>query len=402
VGNAFTTPEGERRVITVMRDVSDRRVLEEQLRHSQKMEAVGRLAGGLAHDFNNLLTIIAGCADLLEPNVQGDPAAAETRARIVEATQRAGAVTRQLLTIARGRVVETEVLELNEVVAQIEPLVRRSLGEDVELSLRLAAEAGRVRSQRSQIEQVILNLAINARDAMPQGGRLEITTGRVSGRAARRVGLEEGDYALLRVRDDGLGMSAETRARALDPFFTTKPPGRGSGLGLSVVFGIARQAGGTIHLESAPGAGTTASIFLASTGDRVPPCRASALGPSRGGGERLLLLEDDASVREVCREGLKRLGYAVDAVADPDEARRLLAGGEAPIRLLITDLVARRGGNAELLAELAVSRPELPVLLISGHGGEAAPPLLERRARLEKPFSLASLGRAVRELIDAG
>jgi CheY-like chemotaxis protein len=351
----------------------------------------------VAHDFNNLLTAILGFTDvLLDGRPASDPAAGPL-AEIRKAGERAAALTGQLLAFSRHQALESKVLDLNPVVAGLEGLLRRLIGEDVDLRVRLGRDAGAVRADPAQLEQVVVNLAVNARDAMPRGGRLEIVT-----RAAPAAG-GAGPRAVLEVTDTGVGMDAATRARIFEPFFTTKELGKGTGLGLATVYGIVKQFGGTVDVESAPGRGTTFRVAL----PQHRPVPAGADGPAPrapdGGRETVLLVEDDDAIRSVVRTVLQRTGYTVLAAGTGAEALRLSAGHAGPVDLLITDVVMPGMNGRELADRLAAARAGLRVLFMSGYTDDAVlrhDVLAERVPFLHKPFLPDVLARKVRDVLD--
>ena len=410
-GGTFVTAAGERRAVVISRDVTARRITEaalaqseEQLRQAQKMEAVGRLAGGIAHDFNNLLTAIRGYGDLvLEALSAGDPLRRDIE-EIGEAARRASELTGQLLTFSRRQVQQRRVLELNAVVSGLDKMLRRVIGEDVELKTRLDPAAGAVHADPGQLEQVLVNLAVNARDAMPTGGCLSLETSHIDRNAAAAIGLSPAPYACLIVRDTGIGMDEETRSHIFEPFFTTKPPGKGTGLGLSTVFGIVQQSGGQVHAESSPKAGATFRIFLPEV-DRPPEAPASAERAASGGGsETVLLVEDEDAVRRLIQRVLESAGYRVLEAESPAEALRLCQRHPEPIDLMLTDVVMPLMSGRELASHTAALRPEMRVLYVSGymeeviaHHGVLEPEI----AFLGKPFAPEELTRKVREVLDA-
>ncbi|HWP35097.1 MAG TPA: GAF domain-containing protein [Thermodesulfobacteriota bacterium] len=403
---------------TVARDISERKALEAQLRQSQKMEAVGQLAGGVAHDFNNLLTAIAGYADLLLAHLPpGDPLRRDAE-EIRRAVHRAADLTGQLLAISRRQVLVPRLLDLNEVVSGMAAMLRRLIGEAIELVLHLDPSLGPVKADPTHLTQVLLNLAVNARDAMPGGGTLAIETGNVlldEAAARRRVGLRPGRYVRLTVRDTGCGMDAATQARIFEPFFTTKPPGRGTGLGLSTVYGIVRQSGGHIEVDSAPGAGATFTILLPRAEEQPAAAPApAAAGPGPGEPSRaparppaeatVLVVEDEEGVRELVREVLVQQGYRVLLAPHGAAALAVAAGYRGAIDLLLTDLVMPHLSGRELARRLLAERPALRILFVSGYADTALPPAAGpdgRAAFLPKPFSPHRLVRAGRELLEA-
>jgi len=410
-GGTFTTATGERRAVVISRDVTARRITEaalaqseEQLRQAQKMEAVGRLAGGVAHDFNNLLTAIRGYGDLaLQGLSPTDPRRRDIE-EIGQAARRASELTGQLLTFSRRQVQQRRVLALNAVVSDLDKMLRRVIGEDLELRTRLDPAAGAVNADPGQLEQVLVNLAVNARDAMPMGGCLSLETSHIEGDAAAAAGLPAESYACLIVRDTGIGMDEATRSHIFEPFFTTKPPGKGTGLGLSTVYGIVQQSGGQIHVESSPKAGTTFRIFLPKVDQPVEAQRAGERAARGGGSETVLLVEDEHAVRRLIQRVLEGAGYRVLAAEGPAEALRLCQRHPEPIDLMLTDVVMPLMSGRELASRTAAVRPEMRVLYVSGymedviaHHGVLEPEI----AFLGKPFAPDQLTRKVREVLDA-
>ena len=400
--NAGVVPHGH---LFVWRDVSERKRLEAQLQQSQKMESVGRLAGGVAHDFNNLLTVIIGNAEMAlhEARVEED------LKEILSAAGRGAALTRQLLAFSRKQLLETKVVNPNGVVSNIETMLRRLLDESLEFTSVMDPAVWPVRVDVTQLEQVIVNLVVNARDAMPEGGRLAIATRNVDVQEPTKScsgdDVAPGAYAVITVSDTGSGMDPDTQARIFEPFFTTKALERGTGLGLSMAYGIVRQSGGHILVDSTPGRGSTFSIYL----PRVEPSPAAATGaagpavPSVGA-ETVLLVDDDDAVRSLAGRSLRRQGYTVLSTGSGDEARQLAANREPPIDLLVTD-VMMPGMNGPALADaLRRENPRLKVIFMSGYADDAVsePPVGDRTRFLQKPFATVDLPRAVRELLDAG
>jgi signal transduction histidine kinase len=369
-----------------------------QLVQSQKMEAVGRLAGGVAHDFNNLLTIITGRSELLLRALPADHPRRRDMELILQTAERAATLTAQLLAFSRKQILQPQALDLNAVVLRIAPMLRRLIGEDVELVTELEPALGSVRADPGQVEQVVMNLAVNARDAMPRGGRLRIRTATV---AEEEPG---GRWARLEVADTGTGMSAETRARIFEPFFTTKGPGEGTGLGLSMVYGIVEQSGGRIAVASEVGRGTTFEILLPVTESIAPaePPTAEAPAPTTRA-ETILLVEDEPEVREMTRELLEAEGYRVLSAGRPDEALERARRLEGPIHLLLTDVVMPQMNGRELAERLTHMRADLRVLFMSGYTDDAMVRLgvSDTRARfLGKPFTRAILAAKVREALE--
>ena len=388
-------------------DVTERKKLEEQFLQAQKMEAVGRLAGGIAHDFNNLLTVIAGYTEVVLSEL---PPGASHRApleQVRRAGERAAALTRQLLLFTRRQIVEARVVDLNHVVRDMERMLTRVIGEDVDLTITAARGGAPVRVDPGQIEQVLLNLAVNARDAMPSGGRLTIETSHVTLAAhqARGRSLSAGPHVLLRVHDTGIGMDPDTLSRIFEPFFTTKGPGHGTGLGLATVFAIVQQNQGHIEAASTRGVGSTFSIFLPEMAEPV-----SETSPARGGrtaltgDETILLVEDDDDVRALAREGLMLRGYKVLDVRDGSEAFLLSQGFQGVIHLLVSDVVMPNMNGPQAAELIRLHRPAVKVLFMSGYTGDLPfpeTPGAPLRVLLEKPFTIDALTRKVREVLDA-
>ncbi|HET7151182.1 MAG TPA: PAS domain S-box protein [Candidatus Acidoferrum sp.] len=397
---------GKRVRLIVAQDVSERHILEQQLRQSQKMEAVGRLAGGVAHDFNNLLMVIKGHTELLRSVL---PPAEEYRRKIEQidrAADRASGLTRQLLAFSRLQVLQPHVMNLNEVVNDMGRLLPRLIGEDIDLIIRTADDLGAIRADASQMEQVIMNLVVNARDAMPEGGKLIIETSNVeldSLYSDRHPIVRQGRYVLLSVSDTGTGMNAETQAHIFEPFFTTKAQGKGTGLGLATVYGVVKQSGGFIWVYSELGQGTTFKIYIPRVDqpvDRLSPVAPSSETPR--GHETILLTEDEQDVREVAREFLESGGYTVIEARDGLEAMRLVEKHKGAIDLLITDMVMPGMTGQELAARLKERRPELRMLYMSGYSERAAAESMQGDPSvrlLAKPFSRSALLRAVHELL---
>jgi PAS domain S-box-containing protein len=392
------------RMIGAMMDITERHALEGQLRHAMKMEAVGRLAGGIAHDFNNLLTAILGHTDLVLSGLGADDANRSAVEEVSSAAHRAAALTRQLLAFSRKQTLQPQRLDLNGVVASMDKMLRRLIGEEIVLSTQLADRLGAVRADQGQLEQVIVNLVVNARDAMPRGGTLRLaTTNAALGESKRDVA--PGPYVRLAVSDDGVGMPPETLARIFEPFFTTKDVGQGTGLGLATVYGIVRQSGGYIEVTSDVGRGTTFDIFLprlVDDLDQAPP--SGDPRPPTGGSETILLVEDEPSVRRLARRVLERLGYAIIEAANGAAALATANERAGTIDLLLTDVVMPEMRGNELAAALAPLRPDMAVLFISGYTDGAVDLTSVRAAGsafLAKPFTPDALARKVRDLLDA-
>jgi PAS domain S-box-containing protein len=387
-------------------DVTEQRELEEQLRQAQKMEAVGRLAGGVAHDFNNLLTVITGNAELLREPVDPDDQQYRHVEQIEKAADRAASLTQQLLAYSRRQVIAPKVLDLNAIVTEMGKMLPRLIGEDIELIVVPNASLGRVRADRGQVEQVLLNLAVNARDAMPQGGKLTIETANVDlgeDYARRHVGVRPGSYVLLAVSDTGHGMDVETQSHIFEPFFTTKEKGKGTGLGLSTVFGIVKQNDGHIWVYSEPGQGTTFKIYLPRIEEAVEETGIDKdLSGCLQGSETILLVEDEEAVRELVRESLERNGYTVLQARDGTEAVQISEKREDLIHLMITDVVMPGMSGGELARRLTARHPKMKVLYMSGYTENA---IVHRgvldpgTAFLQKPFRPADLAHKVYELL---
>ena len=388
-------------VLGIFRDTTERKHLEEQYLQAQKLESVGRLAGGVAHDFNNLLTVILGYCDVvLTALPENDP----LRPRMEEiqiAGERAASLAAQLLAFSRKQIVQPEVLCLNAVVERMTRILQRVIGEDIELTTELDPDLGRVRMDPVQVEQVLMNLAVNSRDAMPRGGRLRIATRNLG----NPPGLPPGRYSAFEVKDTGCGMDRETQERIFEPFFTTKEKSKGTGLGLSTVYGIVQQNGGDIRVESEPGRGTTFTVRLPTVTEALEE-RTPAAKPreARGGRETVLVVEDDEVIRSLIREVLEGSGYTVLEADRGAEALRLSEKKEGPIQLLIADVVMPGISGPEVAGHLARYRPEMKVLYISGytddkvgrHGIQDS-----GAAFLQKPFRIEALTRKVREVLDA-
>jgi len=398
---------GGRRVrLVVAQDVSERHALEQQLRQAQKMEAVGRLAGGVAHDFNNLLMVIKGHTELLQKTLPAQEKYSRKIEQIDKAADRASTLTRQLLAFSRLQVLQTQVINLNSVVEEMGKLLPRLIGEDIELVIRGAKDLGAIRADASQMEQVIMNLAVNARDAMPSGGRLLIETSNAELDSAYNTVhpiVRQGRYILLAVSDNGAGMSPETQARIFEPFYTTKPQGKGTGLGLSTVYGVVKQSGGFIWVYSELGKGTSFKIYLPRVDQPVQSSgtvRTMAEAPQ--GTETILLAEDEQDVRAVAREFLESGGYTVIEARDGADALKKVEKYDGAIDLLVTDMVMPGITGQELTAKLQKSRPEIRVLYMSGYSEQAAADSTRGNSSLRllaKPFSRWAMLRAVHDIL---
>ncbi|HYU10071.1 MAG TPA: response regulator [Gemmatimonadales bacterium] len=393
-------------VVFNYRDVTERHRLENQLRQAQKMEAIGRLAGGVAHDFNNVLTAVFGYVDILREELPADSGALKDLAEVRKAAERAAGLTRQLLAFSRQQVLEPVVLRPNELLEDLEKMLQRMIGEDVELRLALQPDVGNVRADQGQIQQVIMNLVVNARDAMPRGGKLLIESANADlseQYAELHQPVTPGRYVMIAVSDTGTGMSAEVKSHIFEPFFTTKEKGRGTGLGLSMVYGIVKQSGGYIWVYSEVGRGTTFKIYL----PRVD-ARAGALHRAREGGvltgtETVLLAEDDVMLRPLAKGLLEKMGYRVIDGENAAQALEAARQFDGPIHLLVADVVMPGGSGRDLARELAKTRPDTRVLYVSGYTDDAIVHhgMLEPGLNfLQKPFTPAALARKVRDVLD--
>ncbi|HEX7767204.1 MAG TPA: ATP-binding protein, partial [Nitrospira sp.] len=395
-------------------DISERRAAavklqqtEEQLRQAQKMEAVGQLAGGVAHDFNNLLTVIMGYTDLLTSNL---PAGAPTLVELEEirtAAERASWLTRQLLAFSRRQILSLQVLDLNVLIGHFEKMLCRLIGEDVELKTKLAPSLARIKADPGLVEQIIMNLAVNARDAMPAGGRLTIETDTVlldESYAKKTVEVPPGRYVLLAVSDTGCGMDAETQARIFEPFFTTKEVGKGTGLGLSTVYGIVKQSNGFIWVYSEPGLGTTFKIYLPTVDEEARPAKIKSRSiQPRIGVETVLLVEDAAAIRTLTKKVLELNGYTVLTAGNLDEALTMAKAHNWAIHLLLTDVVMPGGSGPDVADRLKERCQDLKILYMSGYTGMAMAHqgILESGSPLlQKPYSPDALLQKVREVLD--
>ena len=389
----------------IVEDVTTQHHLQEELRQAQKVEALGQLAGGIAHDFNNLLTAILGFTELLREQIGPEGAGAADVREIQAAAERAAALTRQLLAFSRKQPITVKPLDLNDVISNLQPMLRRLLGERVKIDIRLERQLDAVMADATQMEQVIVNLAVNARDAMPAGGTLTIETRNAVRETEFRMmdlGNNASAYSLLRVTDTGTGMSSRIMARVFEPFFTTKERGKGTGLGLSAVYGIVKQLGGAIYIDSEPGRGTTFTIYLPKT-DRASqaPVTRPGVVAAPAGRETILLVEDEASVRTFARVALSRHGYTILEAQSAEGALALLADPSVPIDLVLTDVVLPGLSGRDLVARIAKERPAIRTLLMSGYveqpeslrASGAMPPLLD------KPFSSQTLLTRVREVL---
>jgi two-component system, cell cycle sensor histidine kinase and response regulator CckA len=399
--------DGRKAELATLMDIGGRRRLEDQLRQAQKMEAVGMLAGGIAHDFNNLLTIIAGYSQLILNSLDEDDPNRQPAEQIMKAGERAAALTRQLLAFSRSQVLQPKVLDLNKLVTSLNAMLQRLIGEDIDLRLALQPDLGRVNADPGQVEQVLMNLVVNSRDAMPKGGSLAIETSNIlldQPYPIRHLTLQPGWYVRLTVKDTGSGMDAATRARLFEPFFTTKGSGKGTGLGLSTVFSIVRKSGGNVDVHSEPGRGTAFQVYLPRIDEPASVEPEDRKTRAAAGTETILLAEDDETVRVLVRETLEREGYKVLDAADPVEARRLAERFQGAIDLLITDVVMPKVSGRELAEALSRQRPAMKILYMSGYTDSAivnTGVLQKEVAFLQKPFTPAALAGKVREVLEA-
>ncbi len=389
--------------ILVFRDVSSRRQLEEQLSHAEKMDAVGRLAGGVAGDFNNVLTVITGYSELLRAELPASSPLRQFAEEILWAGERAAALTRQLLTFSRGPAAQPRLLDLNAVADNMEPMLRRLLGENIELIVLPGPGLGRVKADAAQIEQVIVNLVTNARDAMPEGGKVVIETANVDledPASSKKVGVKPGAYVMLAVSDTGVGMDAETRSRLFEPFFTTKQQSKGSGLGLSTVYGIVKQSEGQVSVYSQPGCGTIFEIYLPRSTEAAPvgaPRRAAA--PK--GSETILLVDDEEGVRKLCQAILHANGYTVIEAASAAAALAAYEKNAHKVDLVLTDVVMPQMNGFELGARLTQENAEVKILYMSGYRDSPIGAVTAANsAFLHKPFTPDALLEKVREVLD--
>jgi PAS domain S-box-containing protein len=396
--------DGQKCVIAILKDITERKALEKQLRQLQKMEAVGQLSGGIAHDFNNLLGVILGYSELLEEGLGGDTKLRKTAHEIKKAGQRAATLTRQLLAFSRQQLLEPRVLNLNTVVADTEKMLRRLIGEHIDITSRLAADLGQVKADQGQIEQVIMNLAVNARDAMPDGGKLIIET--------RNIALDEeyalfhpptvpGQYVELVMTDTGVGMDAQTQSRIFEPFFTTKELGKGTGLGLATVYGVVKQSGGYVWVYSEPGLGSTFKVYLprVAEGVRKGGQVDAATAPARGS-ETILLVEDEESLRTLTRTMLEQNGYTVLEASRGSEAIEIARLHRSDIDLLLTDMVMPGMNGHAVARSLAVICPGIKIVYMSGYSGFGSRGLAESEdILLSKPLTRDTLLRKLYEVL---
>ncbi len=393
-------------LMSLAEDVTERKGLEDQYRQAQKMEAIGRLAGGVAHDFNNLLTVIFGYCESLLAMPTVDAAARESIREISQAGERAASLTRQLLGFSRQSMLQPQILDLNEVVTETGKMLRRLIGEDIVFATVLDPRLSRVKVDPGQLDQVLMNLAVNARDSMPNGGTLTVESSNVllgDEFAALHQDCTPGPHVMLAMSDTGYGMTPEVMARVFEPFFTTKDVGRGTGLGLAMVFGIVKQSGGSIHVYSEPGRGTTFKIYLPAVVEDTAVTRASDSQAGLRGTESILLVEDEEGVRGLASRVLKMFGYQVLTATDGKDALDVLNSHRGPLDLILTDVVMPNMGGPELVQQLRPDYPRVKVLFMSGYTDDAVVRhgLIEADvAFIQKPYTPLSLARKVRQVFD--
>jgi PAS domain S-box-containing protein len=403
VSGSYTHPVMEGIIV----DITERKLLENQLQQSRRMEAVGRLAGGIAHDFNNLLTIIKGYAELAQQRAGVQPDLRADVQQIENAAERASALIRQLLAFSRRQVLQPKVLDLNAIVLGLDKLLARLMGEHIEMVTRCGANVGHVKADPAQVEQVIMNLVVNARDAMPEGGRLTVETVNVdldSTYARDHVTVKPGPYVMLAVSDNGIGMSPETVAHIFEPFYTTKGSGQGTGLGLSTVYGIVKQSGGYIWVYSEPGKGTTFKVYLPRVQELADPKQEVVIPGVNKGSETVLLVEDDGAVRELASMILSSNGYLVLPAQDALEAEHFSANHSGEIHLLLTDIMMPGTSGRELARRISARHPRARVLYMSGYTDNVLAQggvLEEGVSFLQKPFTPAALSQKVRDVLDS-
>jgi PAS domain S-box-containing protein len=394
-----------RAVLGVARDITEQKRLEKQFLQAQKMEAIGQLTGGIAHDFNNLLTAILGYSELILQREQLEPDLVADLEEIKKAGDRARRLTRQLLTFSRKQVTTARVLDFNEVVAELHKMLRRLINEDIDLEIAGDSDLACVKADSGQVEQLIVNLAVNARDAMPHGGRLRIATANVELDASftrEHDGLEPGRYVSLSMHDTGSGMTPEVMAHVFEPFFTTKPAGKGTGLGLATIYGIVKQSGGCVVIASEPGVGTTVTTYWPAVAEAsIPDSSSLPVAAPRGGTETILLVEDEAGLRALMARTLSRSGYRVLNAANVTEAIDIAERRATPIDLLLTDVVMPGLNGPDLAQRVVPHWPAIKVLYVTGFDNVTASGSLSKRATLlHKPFTPDALAATVRQCLD--
>ncbi len=394
-------------IIGVARDITEKKILEDQLRQSQKMEAIGQLAGGIAHDFNNLLTVIEGYTELLFSSILETEPAYNFTKQIKKASDRATALTRQLLAFSRRQILQPQNIDLNALVTEMGVLLKRLIGEDIELSTVLNPEIGAVKADRSQMEQVLMNLAVNARDAMPDGGQLIIETSKVSLDAQfewHHSGLLKGNYVVLSITDTGIGMDDDTKEHVFEPFFTTKEKAKGTGLGLATVYGIVKQSGGHIWVDSEKGKGTTFKIYLPMIKRKKSSPNADApVSESKAGNETILVVEDEFMVRELVCDSLKNSGYTILEASNGKEAIEMFTKNSKKIDLILTDVIMPAMSGRKMVEILQKKYPGINALYMSGYTDDAIIKhgvLEPGMAYIQKPFSPKALIQKVQEVLE--
>jgi PAS domain S-box-containing protein len=407
VSLSYIEVEGELFGIAFVSDISQRKLLEAQLLHAQKMEAVGRLAGGVAHDFNNMLTVVAGYNRMILDELSPMDPLRGYAEEILKAADRAGALTNQLLAFSRRQVMQPRVINVNDVLTQTQKMLQRLIGEDVTLNLSLMADLGNIKADPNHIEQAIVNLAVNARDAMPTGGTITIETGNTQldeHYSKTHLGVKPGEFVMIAVSDTGHGMDSATRQHIFEPFFTTKARGKGTGLGLATVYGMVKQSGGDIWVYSEPGQGTTFKLYFPRVAEGLSAESASAARTERGSGcETILLVEDEKAVRDLTARLLKQLGYTALTAASGAEALEISHSFTGHIALLLTDVVMPQMSGRQVADALGVSRPGMKVLYLSGYTENAVVHhgVLETGVDfLPKPFTREVLGQKIRDVLE--
>jgi PAS domain S-box-containing protein len=404
-GSLLRDAEGSEHFEGYVEDMTQQSVLEQQVRQVQKLEAVGRLAGGMAHDFNNVLVVIKLCTELMLRQITPDSPLSKPLLQVSNAADRAAALTRQMLAFGRQQIMQTRIINLNSVVSETTQMLRRVIGEDVQLVTKLSSEVDNSRLDPDQVTQVILNLAVNARDAMPEGGTLHLETANVDlddAYTKAHPPVQPGSYVMLAVSDTGTGIDKTILPRIFDPFFTTKEVGKGTGLGLSIVYGIVKQSGGYIWVYSEPGHGTTFKLYFPATTAALESTVLRAETTTRPAGQTVLVVEDEAIIRSNVRECLQQLGYRVLEAENGEFALRLCDENGSRIDLVLTDLVMPGMGGHELAHKLAQRHPEVKMLFMSGYTEDSAARrdiLLKGDAFLQKPFSVGDLSNAVQQAL---
>jgi signal transduction histidine kinase/CheY-like chemotaxis protein len=399
----FDAAERPSRFVGFTIDITDWKRLEEQFRHAQKMDSIGRLAGGIAHDFNNLLTVISGYGQMTLDELPTHHPLRGGVQEVLKAAAQATSLTRQLLTFSRRHAARTETIDLNELVADIQKMLGRLIGEDVKLTISMDPAAGAFRGDRTHIEQVIMNLVVNAKDAMPRGGTLSIETGPIevdTRFAEAHVDVAAGRYTALTVTDTGTGMSPEVKSQIFEPFFTTKEHGKGTGLGLSMVYGIVKQCGATISVESEPGQGTAFRVLFPTVEFEPQDAQPDSPVAAAPGSETILLAEDEPGVRSYVRATLEQNGYRVLDCGNGREAVERARQHAGPIHLLVTDGVMPEMGGMELAKEFSACRPGIPVLCMSGYSDQVWSFAAAPTSYIQKPFTPTAILSQIRTLLD--